>query len=105
MSMELCIDVYKLTERFPRSELYGLTSQLRRSVVSIPSNLAEGAARQSKKEYVHFLYCALGSAAELETQLVLSGMLGFAAEIKLRPLVEKLTRVSKMLNGLIRKWK
>nr|WP_274519487.1 four helix bundle protein [Nitrospira moscoviensis] len=65
-SMELAINVYQATAGFPKEEIYGLSLQARRSAVSIPSNIAEGAARRSSKEFVHYLYIALGSAAELE---------------------------------------
>jgi len=69
--MQLAKDVYKYTDAMPAKEMYGLTSQIRRSVVSIPSNIAEGAARKGTKEFIQFLYIALGSVAELETQLIL----------------------------------
>ncbi|HOM41738.1 MAG TPA: four helix bundle protein, partial [Bacteroidales bacterium] len=76
-SVELVTEIYKVTESFPKSELYGLTNQIRRSAVSIPSNIAEGAARASSKELLQFLSVALGSVAELETQLIVSGNLNF----------------------------
>ena len=76
-SMNLAKEVYKLTERFPREEIFGLTSQMRRAAVSIPSNIAEGAARKSDKEFIQFLHVSLGSLAEVETQLLLSRELGF----------------------------
>ena len=66
-SMDLVSNIYKITESFPNKELYGLTNQIRRAAVSIPSNIAEGAARNSKKEFIQFLYIALGSLSELET--------------------------------------
>jgi four helix bundle protein len=65
--MDLVSDIYKITESFPNKELYGLTNQIRRAAVSVPSNIAEGAARNSKKEFIQFLYIALGSLSELET--------------------------------------
>jgi len=68
--IELVKKIYILTKDFPKEEIYTLTSQIRRSAISIPSNIAEGAARNSKKEFIQFLYIALGSAAELETQLI-----------------------------------
>jgi four helix bundle protein len=105
LSMQLTADIYRLTESFPRDELYGLKSQLRRAAVSIVSNIAEGAARQTKKEYVQFLYCSLGSSAELETQLELSKMLKYVTEDDLNPLFEMQNRIARMLSGLIRKWK
>ncbi|MEY4517882.1 MAG: hypothetical protein RLZZ499_481 [Cyanobacteriota bacterium] len=71
-AVDLSVRCYKLTEYFPRSEIYGITSQIRRSSVSIASNIAEGYGRQNKKEYIRFLRIALGSARELETQLIIS---------------------------------
>lgn len=70
--IKLVKEVYLLTETFPLSEKFGLSSQMQRCAVSIPSNIAEGAARQSKKEYIHFLYISLGSLSELETQLIIT---------------------------------
>lgn len=70
------VDVYELTKHFPKEELYALTSQLRRSAISIPSNIAEGCARNKNGETIHFLYIALGSLAELETQLIIASKLG-----------------------------
>jgi len=66
-SMDLVSNIYKITESFPNKELYGLTNQIRRAAVSVPSNIAEGAARSSKREFIQFLYVALGSLSELET--------------------------------------
>ncbi|MDH5669886.1 MAG: four helix bundle protein [Nitrospira sp.] len=101
-AMELATQVYSLTSQFPKEELYGLTAQLRRSAVSIPSNIAEGAARHSRKEFIQFLHIASGSIAELETQLLLASRIGF------RPTDTILTQaeeVRKMLLGLIRSLK
>ena len=70
-SIELVITIYKVTKDFPKEETYGLISQMRRSAISVPSNIAEGAARQSKKEFRQFLYIASGSVSELETQLII----------------------------------
>ncbi|MFQ5586087.1 MAG: four helix bundle protein, partial [Thermodesulfobacteriota bacterium] len=70
--MELVVNVYELTEQFPREEIYGLTSQMRRSAISIPSNIAEGRFRGTKKDYVQFLRISYGSGAELETQIEIS---------------------------------
>ena len=77
-SMELTVAVYRLTQRFPREEAFGLTSQLRRSAISIPSNIAEGHGRMNPREFKHFLLIARASNCELQTQLELSGVLGFA---------------------------
>ena len=76
-SMELVLAVYVLTENFPRTEIYGLTSQMRRCAVSIPSNIAEGRSRGTRKDYLQFLRVSLGSAAELETQIEISKQLPF----------------------------
>lgn len=78
LSMEFVVDVYKLTQSFPNEEKFGLVSQIRRAAISIPSNIAEGAGRKSNKENIQFLHIALGSIAELDTQLILSEKLNFA---------------------------
>lgn len=101
-SMDLAADIYAITTRFPREEVYGLSMQMRRSAVSIPSNIAEGAARHSRKELVQFLHVALGSAAELETQVLLARRMGFLSEGE--P-IDKLDRVRKMLIALLRSLK
>ena len=77
MSIDFVTDIYRITKDFPREEIYGLTSQLRRAAVSIPSNIAEGAARHSTKEYIQFLYISLGSIAEVETQLIIAKNLNY----------------------------
>ena len=97
-AMALASTVYRLSTQFPKEEIYGLSQQARRSSVSIPSNIAEGAARNSSKEFVQHLYIALGSAAELETQLLLAQQMGFFAETE--PL-QQLDQIRKMLVGLI----
>jgi four helix bundle protein len=76
-AVDLVLDVYKITQSFPKEEGYGLTSQIRRAAISVPSNLAEGAARQTKKEFQQFIYIAMGSVAELETQLIIADRLGY----------------------------
>jgi four helix bundle protein len=97
-AMDFVEEVYKLTDRMPKSELYGLTSQIRRSAVSVPSNIAEGAARNYDKEFLQFLYISLGSVAELETQLLLAERLKFIPQAPL----ENLSEIKKLLLGLIR---
>ena len=74
---QLCLEIYRVTKKFPREEIYGLTSQIRRSAVSVPSNIAEGYGRKTKGEYIQALYIAYGSNCELETQIMLSGDLGY----------------------------
>ena len=101
-AMDLAAQVYSLTARFPKEELYGLTSQIRRSAVSIPSNIAEGAARHSRKEFIQFLHIASGSVAELETQLLLATRMGFISRDNPLPQTEE---VRKMLLGLLRSLK
>jgi len=75
--MELVAKVYKMTQSFPAEEKYGITSQMRRSAISIPSNIAEGAAKKGNKEFIQFLYMSLGSLAELETQIEIALRLGY----------------------------
>jgi len=99
-SIDLVEDVYGITEGFPQEELYGLTNQLRRAAVSIPSNIAEGAARDSKKEFIQFLHIALSSLSEVETQLVISERLGYLDDLD--GVEERIRTVRKLLLGLIR---
>jgi four helix bundle protein len=95
--MELTAAVYRLTQHFPREEAFGLTSQLRRSAISIPSNIAEGHGRMNPREFKHFLLIARGSNSELETQLELSGVLGFADARMLKQANDLSVEVGKML--------
>ena len=97
-AMVLVKMVYTSTQSFPREELYGLTNQMRRAAVSIPSNLAEGAARISKKEFVQFLSIARGSLSELETQLLISADLGYLDSQ--HEIFAKADRVSRLMTGL-----
>jgi len=98
----LCLHIYKTTKHFPTDERYGLTSQIRRSAVSIPSNIAEGYGRKSTIEYVRFLYIAYGSVCELETQTMLSGDLGYVEKESLKKLLGKIGDVERMLKALIK---
>lgn len=77
LAIELVVKIYKETKNFPKEEMYGLTSQLRRASVSVASNIAEGAARQSKEEFVRFVYYSLGSLSEIETQLIIANKIGY----------------------------
>ncbi len=102
ISVEFVTDIYQLVKTFPNEERYALSDQLRRASVSIPSNIAEGAARQGHKEFIQFLYIALGSCAEVETQLVIAQNLNFC---NTKVLQEKNDRIKRMLLGLINKRK
>ena len=97
-SMDLVVDVYKLMKQLPESEKYGLISQIKRSSISIPSNIAEGAGRASTKEFIRFLDIATGSLSELETQLLLLDKLGFCSPEE--NLNEEIQTIGKMLYGL-----
>ena len=101
LSLELVTHVYRLTSDFPAEERFGLAQQMRRAAVPVPSNIAEGAARKSQKEFMQFLYVALGSLAELETQLVISERLGFN-KTEISQTLDNCNRVRQMLVGLIR---
>jgi four helix bundle protein len=104
-AIDLTIDIYKLSETFPRTELYGLTSQMRRASISIPSNIAEGAARQTKKEFINFLHMAQGSLSELDTQLVIASRLEYISTETYKEIENKIETISKMLTGLIKSLK
>jgi four helix bundle protein len=98
----LAIAVYRATQAFPRNEIFGLTSQLRRAAVSIPSNIVEGCARHSEAEYLHFLDMAYGSAREVEYQIGLSHRLGFLDAPLHEQFQQRATETAKVLNGLLR---
>jgi four helix bundle protein len=100
-SIQLVKEVYLLTKVFPDSELYGITSQMRRASVSIPSNIAEGYGRKSSKSYAQFYTIAFGSALELETQIIIAKELKLATEIKFKNAEMLLEEVCKMLNSMI----
>jgi len=102
-SMSLVKAIYDITARFPVEERYGLSQQMRRAAVSIPSNIAEGAARYGSKEYAHFISIARGSLAELDTQVKIAIMLGFLPSDN--SLSELSDKVGRLLTGLHRKWK
>ena len=99
-SINLVTSIYKYTADYPKSEMYGLTSQIRRCAVSIPSNIAEGSARTTKKDFSHFLAIALGSVAELETQLIISRNLNYLPEVVLDELLPELISIRRMTLGL-----
>jgi four helix bundle protein len=101
-AMKVAQMVYKLTNAFPPDEKFGLVSQMRRAAISIPCNIAEGAARQGKKEFKNFLSMAQGSLSELDTQLELSVLLEYISNDKIEEIAGQLMRIDKMLTGLIR---
>jgi four helix bundle protein len=99
--MELVKYVYELTAKFPREELYGLTSQIRRAAVSVPSNIAEGQGRNSTKEFLRHISIAYGSLMETETQGLISQMLGYITAEETNLLLEKSAEVGRLTNGLV----
>jgi four helix bundle protein len=100
-SMTLVEEIYALSTRFPPEERFGLTSQLRRAAVSIPSNIGEGARRKRRKAFVHHLDIALGSQGEVDVQLELAGRLAFCTKHDRSMIQQRIDRIGRMLNGLI----
>ncbi|AOW20261.1 four helix bundle protein [Urechidicola croceus] len=94
---DFSVEVFKITNTFPKSELYGITSQINRASVSIPSNIAEGASRKSDKDFSRFIQIALGSSFELETQLIISNEINYLDEITFNKVIEQLNKIQKML--------
>ncbi|TDP60793.1 four helix bundle protein [Flavobacterium dankookense] len=101
-SFEFVKEIYLVTNRFPTDEKFGLTSQIRRASVSVPVNIAEGAARKGTKEFIHFLHISLGSLSELDTLILLSKELDFINEKECEQLIEKLDIIGKLIYGLIK---
>jgi len=102
LSMALATKIYELTRAFPKEELFGLTSQMRRAAISIPSNLAEGAGRNGDKEFLRFLTIAAGSASELDTQIEIARSVGMGNREKLDETQKLTNQVARILQGLIR---
>ena len=100
LAMDLAQVVYRLTSTLPKAELYGLVSQMRRSVVSVPSNIAEGHARNSTNEYIRFLSIALASLAELETQVLIAKRLDYISDLQLREALRMSDVLGKMVRAL-----
>jgi len=100
LAIEIVRDIYRVTEKFPPAELFGLTTQLRRAAISIPSNIAEGQGRNSSKEFRQFLAIALGSLAEVETQLIIASEIGYLASSEPTKLLADLDTIRKMIKGL-----
>lgn len=99
---QLCLEVYKATASFPKDEMYGLTSQIRRAAMSIPTNIAEGCGRGSDADFAHFLQIAMGSACETEYQLVLSQGLGYLAQDEYSILEASVQEVKRMISSLLK---
>ena len=102
LSIRFVTEIYKITKKFPKDELYGLTSQIRRASVSIPSNIAEGAARKGEKEFIQFLYIALSSASEVETQLIIANNLDYIKTHEYDEYSNKISKICRMLSSLIK---
>ncbi len=98
-SISLVLEAYKITNNFPKEERYALADQIKRAAVSIPSNIAEGASRNTRKEFIQFIYIALGSASEFETQIIIAEKLGYVENKE--SLISEITIIRKMLNALI----
>lgn len=99
-AMDLVERIYAATKKFPKEELYGLTSQIRRAAVSIPSNIAEGQGRKSTKEFLHHLSIAYGSLREVETQVLIAGRLQYLGQEEINRLLELSAEVGRIINGL-----
>ena len=102
-SMDLLVEVYRLVKKLPREETYALSDQMRRAVVSIPSNIAEGRARSSEKDYIRFLFIARGSRAEVETQLIACLRLNYLSESDVEQALSLSSEISSILNSMIYK--
>ncbi len=100
--IDLTVQTYRVTEKLPEAEKFGLTAQMRRAAVSIPSNVAEGAARNTKKQFVQYLHTAQASLSELDTQAIICKELGYLSGVDLNLLSEQMERESKLLSGLIK---
>jgi four helix bundle protein len=101
-SIDLVIDVYLATQKFPKDELFALTNQMKRCVTSIPANIAEGAGRRSEKEFSQFLHVSLGSASELETFLIISNRLNYLDNNTYDTLTNKTSEIIRMISGLLK---
>jgi four helix bundle protein len=104
-ALDLATLIYRITARFPRFELFGLASQLRRAAVSVPSNIAEGTARRTTREFVAYLHFARGSLAELETQILLAVQVGYLDEVETLQVQRGIDEVGRLINGVLRSLK
>ena len=99
-SVDFVVMIYKMTESFPKEEKFGLTSQIRRAAVSIPANIAEGAARKSDKEFLQFLFVSQGSTSEVETEILIAYRLGFLSDSNFELINKTLDDIGRMITGL-----
>jgi len=99
-SVEFTVEIYKITETFPKDERFGLTSQIRRASVSIAANIAEGAARKSSKEFLNFLSMSQGSASEVETEILIAFKLGYCSNVTYAEIMTRLGEIGRMITGL-----
>jgi len=99
-AMDLVVLVYKISASFPRQEMYGLSAQLRKGAVSIPSNIAEGQGRETERDFLHFLGIARGSLQETQTQIIIAGRLGYLNDDQLNAACNLVAKVGRLLNGL-----
>ena len=99
--VDFAIDIYKMTENFPKKETYALSDQMQRAAVSIPSNIAEGCSRRSSKEFAHFLEVSLGSSYEVETQLEIAVRLGYVKDTDFNKAINNVQSIEKRITGLI----
>ena len=104
-SIDLVQNIYEVTKNFPKIEEYGLTNQMRRATISVPANISEGAARQTKKEFIQYLHMAQGSLSELDTHIEIALRLDYMKEISLQELSILMNDIDKMLTGLIKSLK
>jgi len=104
-SVDLAVNCYELTKHFPQSELYGLTSQIRRAAVSVAANIAEGYGRRTKNEYLQFLHISLGSLRELDTELIIAKRVGLAEANLFTPLINEVEEMQKIMVATINKIK
>jgi four helix bundle protein len=102
-SIQLVKKIYELTDKFPKVEMYGLSNQMRRASVSVPSNVAEGFRRYHNKEYKQFLYVALGSCAELETQATIAREISYLKESEEKDILEFTDHIGRMISNLLKK--
>ena len=102
-AMEMTIALYQIVKKLPKEETYALGDQMRRAAISIPSNIAEGFGRNSKKEYLQFLYIANGSVYELETQLLLCVQIKYLTEVEIQPLISLLSEIGKIIMTITKK--